>query len=304
MPQKELPRFIAPMLAQPRAPFDADDYLFEIKWDGTRTMAFIEHESYRLVNRRKFDMTERYPDFAFLASLPAGTVLDGEMVVLKGGKPDFGMLQSREQARTPLRIRSLAQKTPATYVVFDLLYEDFHSLMPRPLTERRERLARLIKNANHPCLMLSEGIVGKGRAFFQEACRQNLEGVVAKRLGSRYLPGQRTEAWFKVKRQGELLCAVIGFLPSGPDDFRSLIIAAEFDGTLVCVGKVGTGFSNALRKKLNSLLWSRLVPKPVIPCKIKGKWLEPGLFCRVCFMERTESGDLRAPAFKELLIKE
>jgi DNA ligase D-like protein (predicted ligase) len=300
---KELPRFIPPMLAQPGEPFDSDDYLFEIKWDGTRALAFTDEGSYRLVNRRRLDMTARYPDFDFLRNLPAGTVLDGEMVVLKKGRPDFGLLESREQARTPMRIRNLARTSPATYIVFDLLYENYKPLLRRPLSERRERLAELLRHIQHPRLILSEAVSGRGKAFFEEVCRQNLEGVVAKRLQSRYLPGARTEAWFKIKRQSEVICAVIGFLPSGPDDFQSLIIAIADKGKLQCVGKVGSGFTNAMRKRVNELLWSRLRPKPVIPCTLKGKWIEPGLFCRVRFMERTESGDLRAPAFKDLILK-
>jgi len=291
------------MLAQPGEPFDSPDYLYEIKWDGTRTLAFIEDGSYRLLNRRRLDMKERYPDLAFLKDLPPGTVLDGEVVVLKGGKPDFGLLESREQARTPMRVRNVARAYRATYIVFDLLYENFEPLLTHPLSERRERLSRLLKEVKHARLMLSEAVVGTGRAFFEEVCRQNLEGVVAKRLGSQYLPGKRTEAWFKIKKQCEVICAIVGFQPSGPDDFRSLIIAIEENGKLNCVGKVGTGFSTPLRKRINELLWSRLRPKPVIPCNVKGKWIEPGLFCRVGYFERTESGDLRAPAFKELIVR-
>src|SRR5439155_361942 len=178
-----------------------------------RVLTFVEDDLHRMMNRRRIDLTHRYPEFAFLGTLPPGTVLDGEMIVLKDGRPDFGSLQSREQARTPMRIRSLSRHSAATYVVFDQLYEDFEPLMARPLHERREHLARLVKAVNNPRLQLSEGIVGGGKAFFEQAVKHNLEGVVAKRLGSRYLPGQRTQAWFKIKRQGELLCAIIGFLP-------------------------------------------------------------------------------------------
>ncbi len=302
--KRELPRYIEPMLALSCPPFDADDYLFEIKWDGTRVMAYIDDGTYRLLNRRRRDITERYPEFAFLRDLPAGTVLDGEMIVLKEGKPDFALLQSREQSRTPRRVRASSQATPATYVVFDVLYQDYRSLMAQPLTERREHLALLVKSANTPRLQLSEAVVGKGKAFFAQAVKHDLEGVVAKRLASRYLPGQRTEAWFKIKRQGQLLCAVIGFVPSGPDDFRSLIIAAEQDGKLRCVGKVGSGIDVALRKKINQLIWSRLQEKPVVPCAVKGKWISPGLFCKVNFMEVTPNGDLRAPVLKKLIVSE
>lgn len=298
---KELPDFIPPMLSQPGQAFDSDEHLFEIKWDGTRCLAFIDENGLRLRNRRRAVMNDRYPDLDFLKNLPRGTVLDGEIVVLQEGKPHFNLLQSREQARTGHRVRSLAHSTPATYVVFDLLYVEYQSIMNEPLTTRREMLSVLVKGVNNPQLILSEGVIGPGTAFFAEACRQNLEGVIAKRLNSRYLPGQRTDAWTKIKKLSELYCAIIGFVPTGPDDFRSLIIAAEHEGKLRCVGKVGTGFSVALRKKINELIWTRLQDKPICECDIKGKWLAPGLFCRVVFMEQTVNGDLRAPALKEFI---
>lgn len=302
-PHEPLPRFIPPMLSVPHEAFDSPDYLFEIKWDGTRSLVFIEDGEYRLVNRRRIDMTDRYPEFAFMARLPAGTVLDGEVVVLQGGRPHFPLLESREQARSPLKIRTKARATPATYIVFDLLYAGFMSWMTRPLVERRLLLDALVREANNPLLVFSDAVVGQGKAFFEQACREDLEGVIAKRMNSPYLPGKRTDAWYKIKRQAQLICAIIGFLPSGKDDFRSLILATDDDGKLSCCGKVGTGFDGAMRRQLNELLWSNLRPKPIVPCKIKGKWLEPGLFCRVSFMERTSGGDLRAPAFKELIVR-
>jgi DNA ligase D-like protein (predicted ligase) len=298
---KELPKFIRPMLAKPGVPFDSDDYLFEIKWDGTRTLAFIDRSGYRLVNRRQVDMTSRYPEFSFLGQIKPGTVVDGEVVVLRRGKPDFRLLMSREQTQSSLKIRNLARTLPATYIVFDLLYDGYESVIAQPLQVRRERLQQLVKQCDQPHLVLSEGIVGKGKAFFREACAQELEGVIAKRLQSRYMPDQRTDAWIKIKRGETVCCAIIGFLPSGKDDFRSLILAAERGGVLHHVGQVGSGFDMSLRKKLNALVWSRLRAKPIIPCKIKGKWIEPGLYCLVHCMERTASGHLRAPSFKELL---
>ncbi len=258
--KKELPRFVPPMLAKLGSPFDSDKYLFEVKWDGTRTLAFIDKLGYRLVNRRQADMTDRYPEFAFLGKHKPGIVLDGEMVVLNNGKPDFGLLQSREHSQSSLKVKNLAKSLPATYIVFDLLYEGYESWMEKPLNVRRERLATLVKEYNQPRLVLSEGIVGQGKAFFRAVVAQELEGLIAKRLDSRYGPGQRTDAWVKIKRGEQVLCAVIGFLPSGKDDFRSLILAADHEGSLRYVGKVGTGFDNALRKKINKLLWSRFRP--------------------------------------------
>ena len=109
------------------------------------------------------------------------------------------MLLSRNQARASFRIQFLARILPVTYVVFDLLYERYESLLARPLGTRRKRLEQLIQGCAHPRLVFSQGVVGPGKAFFTEICHQGLEGMMAKRLVSRYLPGRRTDAWIKIK---------------------------------------------------------------------------------------------------------
>jgi ATP-dependent DNA ligase len=195
----KLPTFVAPMLAKPGKPFDSDDYLFEIKWDGTRMLAYIDRDGYRLVNRHGRDRTEPYPELGFLRQFPAGTILDGEMVVLENGKPHFGQLLAREQTRASLKVRMLARYLPATYVVFDLLYVSYKSLLDQPLEKRRAKLRRLLDDRRPARIVLSEGIVGQGRAFFEHVSHEGLEGVVAKKLDSRYLPGQRAGTWIKIK---------------------------------------------------------------------------------------------------------
>src|SRR6266849_4776148 len=158
----ELPRFIPPMLAKSGIPFDSQEHLFEVKWDGTRVLAFVDTNRYRLVNRHRVDVTERYPELGFLNDLPAGIVLDGEVVVLRQGKPDFGLLLSRNQTRASFRIQFLARILPVTYVVFDLLYERYESLLAQPLSTRRKRLERLIQGCA-PQLAFSQGVVGSGK---------------------------------------------------------------------------------------------------------------------------------------------
>lgn len=298
--RRRLPDFIPPMLALAGEPFDSDDYLFEIKWNGTRALAFIDEGGYRLVNRRRAAMNDRYPEFAFLAELPAGTVLDGEIVVLRHGKPDFDLLLSREQSRMPLRIRALAHSLPATFIAFDQLYAGYRSLMSQPLAKRRKRLAQTVRQAANDHLVVSDGVVGAGQAFFREVTAQGLEGVVAKRLRSRYQPGKRNEAWIKIKRVHRLFCAIVGFLPEGKNDFRSLVLAADDGDGLRLVGKVGTGFDAAVRKQVNRALWGRLSDRPMIPCRLRAKWVSPGLYCWTSYLERTKSGELRAPVFMEL----
>ena len=127
--QPSLPAFVSPMLAQKGQPFDSKEHLFEIKWDGTRMLAFVERDGYRLVNRHRAERTLQYPEMACLTELPAGVILDGEVVVFHEGRPDFRRLLSRDQAGAPFKIRLSARSMPATYVVFDLLYEGYRPLL-------------------------------------------------------------------------------------------------------------------------------------------------------------------------------
>ncbi len=197
----ELPGFVAPMLARASAPFDSPDYLFEGKWDGIRALAFVGREGYRLLSRHGRNLTASFPDLAGLARLGPGVVLDGELVVLKDKRPHLGSVQSRQHTADPWKIRRLAQALPVTFVLFDLLYLDYRSLMAQPLTGRRRRLQETLTRADDPRLVFSEGVLGPGTVLFAQACRLGLEGVMAKRLSGRYRPGRRSGTWLKIKPQ-------------------------------------------------------------------------------------------------------
>ncbi len=193
-----LPRSIAPMLARPGKPFDSGEHLFEVKWDGMRALAYVDGRGCRIVSRHGNDITDRFPELGSLANLPPGTVLDGELVVLRDGKPDFALLQTRAPLCCQHKIRTLARTTPATYVVFDQLFDRYRSLMDEPLSTRREIMLKTVGHASHQQLIASDGVVGPGRSFYEHVVREELD-VVAKRLASRYLSGRRTGAWIKIK---------------------------------------------------------------------------------------------------------
>jgi ATP-dependent DNA ligase len=194
-----LPSVIKPMRATSGRPFDDENFLFEIKWDGMRMLAFIEAGGYRLLNRHGRDATARFPEFAFLTKLAPGTILDGEMMVLRDGTPDFALLQSRDKTRSALKIRTLSRVEPATYIVFDVLYENHVCLFKEPLQKRRQRLEGFLQRWIHPRLVLSQSVLGRGRALFTSACEQGLEGIMAKRLDSQYCPGRRSRDWLTIK---------------------------------------------------------------------------------------------------------
>lgn len=296
-----LPAFVAPMLATlVDESFDSQEHLFEIKWDGIRALSFVEDGRHRLLSRNRQDLLPCYPELAGLAALPGGTLLDGELVVMDGDRPSFARSLERMHARGKLRVEALARKSPAQYVVFDLLYLDGAPLLARPLRERRARLADLVRALGEPRIVFSDGVVGPGRDFFEEVRARSLEGLVAKELDGAYLPGKRTRSWLKVKTTRTVPCAILGYVADERGTLTSLVVALEEEGRLVSVGRVGSGLTDELRARLQALCQARPRATPFVACPEAGTWVEPGLFCTVTFLERTTNG-LRAPVFVELL---
>lgn len=294
---RRLPEHIEPMLARIGEVFDADDWLFEIKWDGVRAIGYVEHGELRLHGRRRRDLVGRYPELAPLRALPSGTVLDGELVVLQpDGRPDFPAILRRENG-SAARATTAARAQPVVYVVFDLLFLGHEPLLDRPLRERRPLLEQLIATARPPQTVVSEGVVGRGRDLFAAACERGLEGIVAKRLAAPYRPGERSDAWQKIKPQQAVHCLILGYEPDGSRDFKSLIVATDFDGRLQCIGKVGSGLDQQAKRRLWPQLLERRTDRPLVATELDGVWVQPGLFCRVGFLERTQGGALRAPVF-------
>ena len=177
---------LRPMLATVAAPFDSEAYLFEVKWDGVRALAAVEAGRWRLWGRTGTDYTARYPELAVLGRLPTDTVVDGELVVLQGGRADFPALLRRHQRPhgDPRSRAAIGQRLPVTYVLFDLLFERGRSLLQTALVQRRARLRELLLALDEPVLAYSDGVVGCGREFFAQVVGQGHEGVVAKHQAS------------------------------------------------------------------------------------------------------------------------
>ena len=194
-----LPRLL-PMLAVPAAPFDAREYSFELKWDGIRALAAVETAGWRLWGRQQADYTTRYPECDVLRRLPAGTLVDGELVALDAaGRPDLARLLRRHGLIQAWRIGQAPQWCPVRYVLFDLLYWGGRCLLREPLMRRREVLADVCRRLDAAEVCFSEGVVGQGKALYAAVVALGHEGVVAKHLASPYRPGQRCAAWRKIK---------------------------------------------------------------------------------------------------------
>jgi ATP-dependent DNA ligase len=289
-----------PMLAVRGVPFDSPEYLFEVKWDGIRAMAAGYGSGWDLWGRELADYRPRYPEMQVLARLPPGTLLDGELVLLPQGLPDLEAILARHQLTHPAKILRGSQDQPVTYVVFDLLAHHGQSLLGQPLQVRRALLQDLLERWQEPRLQFSAGLIGHGRLFFAQAVRQGQEGVMAKHLASRYLPGQRSSCWLKIKPARRLPCVIIGWEP-GTCGLRGLLVAAPWAGRLRYVAKVRSGFTDQDRQRLPALLVARGRARPVVRCPHRGPWVEPDLFCQVGYLEWTRAGRLRGASFHGLL---
>ncbi len=290
------------MLASSGQPFDSKDHLFEIKWDGIRTLAFFNQGQVRLQSRRLLDSTVRYPEIVeALQKIPASGVLDGEIVVLEGSKPSFERVLAREQVRTPETAAFRAREHPAAYMVFDLLYLNDLELLEEPLSRRKERLSQFMATHSSSQLVESAYVLERGVALFREAVEQGLEGVVAKTLTSPYLSGKRTPYWVKVKPKRKLDCVVLGtVLERGGGRVKSLVLGAYRQGLLVWMGNVGSGLdSKTLEQLENSLGPLEGSPPEGLSISAPGevRWLRPALVVRVQYLETTREGRLRAPVF-------
>ena len=278
------------------APFGGDDWLFEIKWDGVRAIATVG-ERLTLRSRNDTEMSGQFPELAELLALAPGTVLDGEIVVMTGGKPDMQALLPRLQATLPR-----SGGAPVTYIVFDILERDGKDLTGLPLVERRKILKEAVREGPH--VVVSEPVEGRGEEYYRAAVAQGLEGVMAKRKDSRYEPGLRSGAWLKIKAQKSCDCVIAGYTPGrggrGPV-FGALLLGLYEDGKLVPVGKVGTGFSDQLLAELMDRFASLVTDVPQLAgIKEKAVWLEPVLVCELAYMEVTRDRKLRIPRFVRL----
>jgi len=170
-------------------------------------------------------------------------------------------------------------------------------LLGQPLTARRECLQGLVAALQEPRLVFSEGVIGTGKTFFEEAVQHGQEGVMAKHLASSYLPGKRAACWRKIKPRRLLPAVVIGWIP-GREGVGSLLVAALREGVLRYVANVRTGFTSQQRRDLPRLSESRRRSRPIVPCPHRGLWVEPDLYCQVRYLEWTRAGRLRGASFR------
>jgi bifunctional non-homologous end joining protein LigD len=299
-----MPTTIEPMKATlVDDPPRGDDWLFEIKWDGVRAIAFIEQEELRLQSRTGRSCERQYPELAVVPHQVAATraVLDGEIAVLDNkGVSRFHLIQPRIANSDPNTIAHLARSTPVVYFAFDLLYLEGYDLRNVALGKRRALLEAIVSPGG--VLRISEAFPGAGEQMLEAAREHGLEGIVAKHANSRY-ESRRSREWLKIKIVGEQEFLIGGFTkPQGSRDyFGALVLGAHEAGKLHWAGNVGTGFDQktlaAVHAKLEPLVTAKC-PFAERPTPEHGiTWVKPELVCQVKFTEWTEDRRLRAPVF-------
>jgi bifunctional non-homologous end joining protein LigD len=310
-PDREpMPERIEPMLARlaDRLPDDDDEYAYEFKWDGVRGIYLYRPGEVRIQARTGADHTRRYPELRKLGEELGAreVILDGEIVALdERGVPRFERLQRRIGLTSDTDIRRAMKEVPAVYMIFDLLYLDGHRLTGLPYLERRTMLKEL--GLKGPNWQTPDHQVGGGRDMLDAAERNQLEGVMAKRTDSVYEEGRRSSAWLKVKHhlRQEL---VIGGWQEGEGKRAGLpgaLLVGYWDGDdFVYAGKVGTGFTEEMLRKLKKMMDPIERPTPPftrgrVPTA-RTHFVEPRLVAEFEFTEWTSAGQMRAPVFKGL----
>lgn len=302
-----MPRSLAPMLVQLAAelPHNADEWAFEPKWDGFRAIVYVNGARVRVGSRNGGDFTGHLPELQLLRQqLGSRTaVLDGELVAIdEDGRPSFELLQER----MGLERRSCRGPIGVMFMAFDVVYLDGRSLVDAPYVDRRQILEQLDLSGDHwstpPCS------IGQGAALFEASCRLGLEGVVAKRLASRYEPGRRSGAWIKVKQRRRQELVIGGWIPGAGNRagrIGGLLVGYYQEGRLVYGGSVGTGLTDAMLAHLQDLLAPLACEDNVFDAGELPPWelrfVRPQLVCEVEFLEWTRrSGQLRHPSFRGL----
>jgi bifunctional non-homologous end joining protein LigD len=297
-----IPEEIHPMLATlVDDPFSNPEWIFETKWDGFRSVCFVKHGKARFVSRNQIEMTPQYPELAGLARQidAKEAILDGEIVALdKNGMPRFQLLQPRVGRKSG--IGSLRGHGQIVYYVFDLLYVDGHDITSCPLVERKAVLQKILKPADF--VKLSEHIETEGEAFFKEIEKFHLEGMIAKRADSPYVP-KRSRDWLKVKTVQRSEVVIGGYTqPRGSrSHFGALVVGLHRGNDLHYVAHVGGGFNQRSLAEIYELMQPLKTKKsPFIDAPKTNEpvqWLNPKLVAEVKFSEWTADYRLRHPVF-------
>ncbi len=298
-PDKKLSNFITPMFAKPGGnPFNSEEWIFELKWDGYRAVAEIGKSDVKLYSRNGLSFANKYEAvYEELQTIKENMVLDGEIVVFdEEGKPNFQKLQ----------LYSENMHLPIIYYVFDILNYKGKDLTGLPLLERKTLLQKVLPK--NDIIRYCDHVDEEGKAFFEQIVAKNMEGMIAKRKESSYHIGKRTNDWLKIKHHNTEEVVIAGFTAprGGRKHFGALVLGRYEGNELIYAGHTGTGFDDVSLKDLSNKLKPLIQEKSPFKKKIKTNmpvtWVKPVLVCNIKFTELTTEKIFRHPVFQGLRV--
>lgn len=278
------------LLKEVSKPFDAKDFLYELKFDGIRAVIYATPTSMQIISRNKKDLTHLFPELEKIKNLvTTNTIFDGEIISFHDNLPSFSKLQKRIRVKDTEKITYLSKEEPVIFVAFDILYEN-KDLTKLPLLKRKKILNKYPDNS---AFIKSKWIKEKGINLFNEVEKLNLEGIVAKRIDSIYLINTRTDNWLKIKNFKKDYFYIGGYEENKSTYTISLLLGEYHDKKFYYVGKVTLGKKNTLYKTIKE---QKVIKKsPFIDYNEPVFYFKPKLTCLVYYLERTPNNHLRQP---------
>lgn len=279
--------------------FDSTDYIYELKLDGERCIAYLDKDSTELRNKRNLKMLPKVPELSNIhKQVKCRCILDGELIVTRDGKPDFFEIRRRSLMTNAFKIKLAADKYPASFTAFDILYYEDHEVYSLPLMQRKKLLEKAVKENER--IAVSRFIEEHGIQFYNLAKQNDLEGIVAKRKDSKYYLDRRTKDWIKIKNLLDDDFVVCGYILK--DKGVISIVLGQYSGDeLKYKGHVTLGVSTEDFKLIKAVPRVSTAPfNELPPGNNEAVWIKLSLVCTVKYMMKTEGGSLRQPVFKGL----
>lgn len=290
---------IKPMLlSEANEPFDSEDYLFELKLDGIRCIAYLDKESTELINKRSLILTKAFPELQIIhKQVKEKCILDGELIVMNNGVPDFSEVKRRALMKNQFRIEMIANKLPASFTAYDILYLKDKQVMDLPLFERKKLLQNNIRENER--LAISRYLERNGISLYNLAEQNELEGIVAKQKDSKYFLNKTSKDWIKIKYLQDDDFVVCGYIIK-EKGIVSIVLGQFRKREMIYKGHVTLGVSGNDFKMISKHEKVINPPFEAPPGNQNAVWIKPDLVCMVKYMQKTEGGGLRQPVYKGL----
>ena len=277
------------LLGEVEEVFDSKDYLYEVKYDGIRVLVFVSKDKIVIKSRYGIDITVLFPEMSVLCKMvDCNVIFDGEIIMLQNNKVSFSKLQKRIHLKNKKTIEFLSKTNPVVFMCFDVIYED-KDLINLSLLERKKLLS---KYEDNEVFIKCTYVSGEGIKLFDAIKKLDMEGIIAKKIDSKYLVNERSNNWLKIKnyKVGEFL--VIGYINKDNSYVISLVLGKKVKNKLIYVGKVSLG----KKRRLAELIMKKAKVKAYIDVNNKDViYIKPDVKCIVKYLEVTENGLLRQP---------